>query len=251
MSHSSARIRNAAAAARDGHALLVEQLPGEHLVPVDRTQRLTRAVEQRDQLTVGEIREGGDLGEHVVDLFDEVACQAGQRGAQPTDRPRDLESPHRGPWIDAGEQRTRTVGFSTPSSCEIGCDVAVHLDHDGRRGELLRRGTAADAQDFTDRVLHRLDPEVELERREHVRERLGDRSRAEDRTGGFGVGAGGGDRPALQHDDVVVDDRPLDVLRTAEHRRGALLQRDEVAHVVVDFAGSIRWTRPLCRAPSA
>ena len=49
-----------------------------------------------------------------------------------------------------------------------------------------------------------------------------------------GVGAGRGDRPALEHDDVVVDDRPLDVLRTAEHVGRALLQRDEPAHVGVD-----------------
>ena len=112
---------------RDRHALLVEQLPGEHLVAVHRPQRLTGAVEQTDQLLVGQVREVRDFGEHVVDLFDQVTCEAGKRRAQPTDRPRDLESPNRRPRVDAGEERARAGGLLDAEQLQVDGDVAVDV----------------------------------------------------------------------------------------------------------------------------
>ena len=199
---------------------------------VHRPQRLARAVEQADQLLVGQAGEVGDLGEHVVDLFDQVARQAGKRGAQPADRHATLRRRTGGRGSMRAKQRARTGRLLDAEQLQVGGDVAVDVDDDRRRGELLR-GRACSLMRSTSRIAsrHRLHPEVELERRQRVRERLGNRTGTEHRTGGVGVVPGRGDRPALEHDDVVVDDRPLDVLRTAEHVGRALLQRHEPAHV--------------------
>jgi hypothetical protein len=83
------------------------------------------------------------------------------------------------------------------------------------RQHLLRR-CSREGKDLGDRDPQRLDPEVGLEGGQRLRERLGDRAGAEDRAR---YGPRIGDRrdgPALQHDQLVAGQRPLDVLRAAE-----------------------------------
>ena len=191
----------------------VEHEPDEHLVRMQRDERVAGPLERRDELAVGEVGRCGHVEQQVVGLVDDVDADRRERGAQPADAPGGADGPH---------PRRDLVPARLPArleQVEVDRDPPVH--HDRERRAIQHRGPdhAEDLEDRPDRAPQRRDPQVLLEAGERIRERLGDRAGAEHGTLGH-ARRRRGDRTRLQQPQrAVVVDRPLDVLRPAEDAR--------------------------------
>ena len=145
------------------------------------------------------------------------SAKAGQRGAEPPDPPGAPQPACGGDRVQLAEHRR--LGLDLPGEPQVDGDVAVDADDDVAAGHLRLGGRAGQDHRFAHRFAERGDPEVGLEFGEGRGEGLGDRARAVDRPARNAADLGG-DRARLQQPQLLVGgDRPLDVLRPAEHRR--------------------------------
>ena len=105
---------------RHRRAAHVEQSPGEHLVPVRRSQCLATTVEQDEQLAVGERRgwrARRPAARRALRRRRGRAREARRGAGRPSRRPSVAASAARGSILDHNE-RTRPPGVSIPSSCK-------------------------------------------------------------------------------------------------------------------------------------
>ena len=175
------------------------------------------AMQQGDQLPAGELGRapGRPRGRR----------RCGRGGARPGAGSADRSRPTR---HAPRSRRAAGTGFSLCTTAALGLDLAgqpqvdgdvtVDADHDLAGGHLGRGGRAGQHHRFAHRLAQRGHPEVGLELGERLREGLGDRTGAVDRPARHAPDLGG-DRAGLQQPQLLVGgDRPLDVLRPAEHR---------------------------------
>ena len=192
---------------------------GEHadedLVGVERPQDGPAAMQQGDQLPareLGERRNGLEIGVRAVE---EMFGEAGQRRPQPSHPPRPPQAAGGGDRVQPVEQRQ--LGLDLPGQAQVDGDVAVDAHDDLAAGHVRLGGRARQHHRFAHRLAERGNPQIDLELGERRGEGLGDRTRAVDRPARNPADLGG-DRARLQQPHLlVVGDRPLDVLRPAEH----------------------------------
>ena len=159
-----------------------DQQTGERLVAVQADERALAVAEHGEQLVVAETVEGGHGGEVGVDALDEVDGQVRQGAAQAADAPRGTEATGRRPRIEPAQQPAPR-GASTPSTREVGGGHAVDGDHERAAAEARGRRRAGQRERLAQPVAQRLEPEVLLERRQRVGERLGHGAGPEHRAG--------------------------------------------------------------------
>ncbi len=194
-------------------------------------QRGAGVAQDPQQVPVTERTEGRHGQQVAVDVGNEIAGEVGQSDGEPADAPPGAQSADAGAGVELARQRPASrVGAEQH---EVDGGAAIDADDQRRPPQPARRRTAEQAQRVTQAVAQRIQPEVFLERRQGVGERLGQRPGTVERTARRAVQRG--DRARLQqaHGAAVVD-RPLDVLRAAgeslqahRHRR----ERPEVAIV--------------------
>jgi hypothetical protein len=205
----------------DGGRRLEHEHSRQRLVAVQRPQRGAPVVEHREQRGVAEVVEPRHVEEVAVDLGNDVATDRGQGPCEPADPPRRLQLPSAGTGIDLAQDAVpRRHGTER---LEVGNGPAVDLARDRRAAECPGRHRAREPERVLQALPHGRQPQVGFQRAERVRERLGQRSGAEDRA--RRLAGHGGDRAALQqpHATVVIDG-PFDVLRPAERGRRPLGQ---------------------------
>ena len=197
-----------------------DQPAQEDLVAVEGGEALGRAVEQAQQLPVGEAVDGVDGQEVAVDLGHQVGGQRRQGGPQPADPPGRHQPADRRAGVEACGQRRRPAQRRASRSRSAATRPADGRDH--RRGRQPARGRRpARASAARSPARSGSTQRSSSSGRQRLGKRLGHRPGAQRRARCVRAAPMAVTGPALEQPQAAVGvEGPLDVLRPAEDPLG-------------------------------